>query len=208
MPKREDVATASRRQAAQSGAREDTTHAGLMAALADARRTGALFAKLAFMARTRYGLSSNDAEDAFHEAVATYLSIHGRYPPADNHFGILVGIFQRKVLEHLGHRERDGRIARRFVARLRADQPLLARGEDPEGPAADRVVRSEDAELIRNAIGALSPEGRELLLTLAEGRATRLELIEELGVNRNTFDTRLRALRLRLRDVLTEAGVL
>ncbi len=178
-----------------------------MCALADGTRVAALFSKVCVMARARYGIRPQDAEDLFHDSVATYLQIHRRYPPDDNHFGLLVGIFQKKSLEFLGGRERDGRAARRLVARLAAERPVLARGEDPSGAAADRVVRDEDAAIIRAAIASLSAEGRALLLTLAEGDMTRLQLIRASGVNRNTFDTRLRSLRQRLRRTLARAGV-
>jgi DNA-directed RNA polymerase specialized sigma24 family protein len=187
---------------------EDTSRDGLLEALGDAGRTEALATKLAFMARTRFGIRAEDARDLFHESVATYLTIRDRYPEGDNHFGILVGVFHRKALESLDARKRDGRIAQRYVARLQSDRPVVARGEDPEGDVAERVIREEDAALIRRVLATLSGEGRELLLALAEGRATRLELIEQLGINRNTFDTRLRALRLRLKRHLEEAGIL
>ena len=204
----ESAAVAERPRAPSRRRGEDTSHAGLMAALHDEERTRSLVTKLTFMARSRYGLRPDDSEDVFHESVTTYLSIHGRYPPNDNHFGLLVGIFRKKCLEHLGSRERSARITRRFVARIQNERPDIARGEDPKGPTVGRVIRREDAELIRAAIASLSGEGREMLLTLAEGRKSRLELIEEMGINRNTFDTRLRALRLRLRDTLRRGGVL
>ena len=187
---------------------EDTSHKALMKALADDERVGTLFSKLCFIARSRYGIRPQDAEDVFHEAVATYLAIHTRYPPGDNHFGLLVGVFHKKSLEFLDSQDRRGRVARRFTAKLQADRPEIARGEDPSGAAVDRVLRDEDASLIRAAIGAMSGEARELLLTLAEGRMTRLEMIEALGVNRNTFDTRLRGVRLRLQKALLDSGVL
>lgn len=179
-----------------------------MEALDDAERMKSLRAKVTFMARARYGIRAHDAEDIFHEAVATYLVVHGRYPPRDNHFGILVGIFHRKTLEHLGARRRVGRVAKRLAARLQAERPVVARGEDPSGTAAEQVIRSEDAALIRGAIDSLSPESRDLLLALADGSATRLQTIEALGINPNTFDTRLRSMRLRLRQALANAGVL
>jgi RNA polymerase sigma factor (sigma-70 family) len=188
--------------------REDTSHAALMKALADDARAAALISKLCFLARSRYGILPQDAEDVFHDAVLTYLAVHERYPPGDNHFGLLVGIFHKKSLEFLDAHERRGRVARRFVAKLQADRPDVARGEDPSGPAVDRVIREEDAALIRSAIAALSEEARDLLLTLAEGRMSRLDLIRALGVNRNTFDTRLRGVRLRLKGALESAGVL
>lgn len=187
---------------------EDTSHAGLMEALADEKRTSALMAKMQFMARTRYGIRAQDSQDIFHEAVATYLTIHGRYPAGDNHFGLLVGIYQRKALEFLDARQRDGRVAQRYVSRLQSHRPVVARGEDPEGDVAERVIREEDAAIIRTAIGTLRGEGRDMLLALAEGRTSRLEMIESLGLNRNTFDTRLRALRIKLKKALEESGVL
>jgi RNA polymerase sigma factor (sigma-70 family) len=188
--------------------RDDTSHAALLVALADDSRASALFSKVSFIARARYGIRPQDAEDIFQDSIVTYLAIYGRYPPGDNHFGILVGIFHKKSLEFLDSEDRHGRVARRFVARLQADRPVVARGEDPCGPAADRVVRDEDAALIRSAISTLSDDARELLLALAEGRMSRLDMIQALGINRNTFDTRLRNVRMRLKRVLAESGVL
>ncbi len=179
-----------------------------MEALRDEARTSTLFAKINAVARSRYGIRVQDAEDIFHDAVLTYLLVHERYPPNDNHFGILVGIFHKKSLEYLGRQERTDRVSRRFVGRLRADQPAVARGEDPGGAAVERVIRREDAELILAALSTLNLEGREMLLCLAEGKTSRLEMIEELGINRNTFDTRLRSLRLRLKKVLVDTGVI
>ncbi|MCG3133789.1 MAG: hypothetical protein HMLKMBBP_01054 [Planctomycetes bacterium] len=201
------VAEPSADAAQRSAPREDTSHDGLMAALADEPRTSALVGKMQLMARTRYGIRAQDAEDLFHEAVATYLQIHSRYPSKDNHFGILVGIYQRKALEFLDASRREGRIAQRYATRLQADRPVVARGEDPSGDAADCVIREEDAQLIRRAIHSLSDEGRDMLLALADGSTTRLDMIEALGINPNTFDTRLRTLRLRLRKELESAGV-
>jgi len=187
---------------------EDTTHDGLMSALNDPLRTASLLAKVTYMARTRYGIRPNDAPDIFHESVATYLVVHGRYAPGDNHFGLLVGIFHLKALEFLAARQRTDRVASRLATRLRADRPDVARGEDPEGNAAERVVRDEDARLIREAIASLAPDAREMLMALADGRTSRLELIESQGLNANTFDTRLRAIRQRLRRALESTGVL
>jgi DNA-directed RNA polymerase specialized sigma24 family protein len=99
-------------------------------------------------------------------------------------------------------------VATRLATRLKADRPEVARGEDPAGTVADKLVRDEDARLIRQAIASLSPDAREMLLSLAEGRTSRLELIKTRGLNRNTFDTRLRAIRLRLRAALQGTGVL
>ena len=188
--------------------REDTTHDALMAALNDERRTLELKSKVCANARSRFGIQLHDAEDIFHEAVLTYLGIHVRYTERDNHFGLLVGIFHKKCLEFLGRLERQGRVTRRMAANLQANQPFVARGEDPKGPAVERVIRREDAAIIRDAIDALEDESQEILLDLAEGRVSRLELIDRLGINRNTFDSRLRSLRLRLKRDLAESGIL
>jgi RNA polymerase sigma factor (sigma-70 family) len=188
--------------------REDTTHPALMTALNDEKRTLELKGKVCANGRARYGLQLHDAEDIFHDAVLTYLGIHTRFGDKDNHFGLLVGIFHKKALEFLGRQDRQTRVARRFVSRLQANKPAIARGEDPKGAAVERVIRDEDAALIRNAIGGLDEEHQELLLDLAEGRVSRLEMIDRLGINRNTFDSRLRTLRLKLKAELEESGVL
>jgi RNA polymerase sigma factor (sigma-70 family) len=176
--------------------------------LGDEEATSSFLARICFIARARYGILPQDAEDIFHEAVATYLTVHTRYDSNDNHYGLLVGIFHKKALEHLGARDRAGRMARRLVTRLRSERPIVARGEDPLGTTSEIVIREEDAQLIRDAIDSMQEEGRELLLALAEGRLTRLEMIEQLNVNPNTFDTRLRALRLKLKRKLLRSGVL
>ena len=203
-----EMPSESRRLHAPGRSRDDTSHDALLKDLGDPDASGALMAKISFVARARYGILPQDSEDLFHEAVATYLTVHSRYEATDNHYGLLVGIFHKKALEHLGARDRAGRMARRFVTRVRSEHPFVARGEDPGGTTAEIVIREEDAKLIRDAIESMHDDGREMLLALAEGRLTRLQLIDELGINQNTFDTRLRALRQRLRLKLQRSGVL
>ena len=54
---------------------------------------------------------------------------------------------------------------------------------------------------------AAAVDAREALLPLAEGRHSRLDLIARLGVNRNTYDSRLRVARNRLRrDLVSRNG--
>jgi DNA-directed RNA polymerase specialized sigma24 family protein len=187
--------------------REDTSHQGLMAALADEARVKKLQAKVCFLARARYGILPQDAEDIFHDAVATYLVIRNRYGSKDNHFGLLVGIFHKKALEFLDVRDRQGRIAKRFVNRLRAARPDVARGEDPYGTADERIIRSEEAGLIQEVVAELPEEWREVLLAIAEKRETRLSVIERMQMNRNTFDTRVRRWRLELKKKLLDSGI-
>lgn len=186
---------------------QDVSREALAAALADARRVATLLAKVTYMARRRYHLQSCEAQDLFQDAVETWLRVNRRYPPDDNHFGLLIGIFHRKALEHLDAKRRDQRLADRLIAKLFLESPLTLRGEDSQGDTVTQVIRSEDARFISEAIGALDPAVRSMLLALADGSVTRREIIAQLRLNPNTFDTRLRALRLELRNGLAPYGI-
>lgn len=186
---------------------EKNDRAALMAALADEVLVNKLCAKMCFLARSRYGMLPQDGEEVFHEAVLTYLLVGERYPATDNHFGLLVGIFHKKAFESMKKSGRRESMAQKLLNRLRGECPDKANGQDPQGSAADIVVRSEQACLIRRAIKSFDCEELRWLLLMAEGHKTRLQLIEELGINRNTFDTRIRDTRLRLRQLLQESGV-
>ncbi len=185
----------------------DVSHAALMRDLADVESVKRLLATLSARARTRHGIAASDADDIFQDAVVTYLLVQGRYPGLVNHVALLVGIFQKKSLMFLTDASKRGRQPGRLVARLRADRPAVARGEDPLGTTLDDVVRKETCSLIRDAIASMAEDRRELLLALAERRASRRELIAAMGLNPNTFDSRLRSARLRLRGDLRRVGV-
>ena len=149
--------------------------------------------------RRRYRMSADDAEDVFQDSVLTYLLSRNRYPAGSNHFGVLVGVFHRKALASLRRSRRRvrsfERVARRLASARRA----------PEPPDA-AMIRAERSAAIQAAVNALADDVRETLLCLAEGRHRRFELIERLGINRNTFDSRLHVARKRLRQHLARRG--
>jgi RNA polymerase sigma factor (sigma-70 family) len=152
------------------------------------------------MARTRHGIQATDAEDVFQDAVVTYLQIRGRYPPDANHFGLLVSVFELKSREFVSRNGRRGRGLRRLAAHT---------PRTPVEPPADELAeRAETAKAIRDSIAHLAHDARRVLLQLARGRRRRLELIAELGINPNTFDSRLRQARERLRHELAAHGAL
>jgi DNA-directed RNA polymerase specialized sigma24 family protein len=93
------------------------------------------------------------------------------------------------------------------MERLRETAPHRVQGLVIDESVLDAIVRIEEADAVRAALAELSTEAHALLLMLAEQEVTRLKLIEILGVNRNTFDTRLRALRRKLKQLLREHGV-
>lgn len=190
------------------GTREDQSHAALLAALADARRTARLVAMAAAIARSRRGIRTDDAEDLFHDAVVTYLQIQSRYPDEVNRFGLLVGIFHKKVLEFTATSQRRQRGLERFARRLASDRGHSLPGRDTAAPADGSIIREETSAAIRASIASL-PEGiRSVLVALAEGRKRRLELVRELGISCNTFDSRLHVARERLRRRAVAAGAM
>jgi DNA-directed RNA polymerase specialized sigma24 family protein len=158
--------------------------------------------------RMKFGMKSDDGEEVIQEGIAKYLTIAARYPAGENHFGILWGVVCRKAYEHLRRNSRAERAKGRLRAHHEANRPHLARGEDPLGSTADRVIRAEDARLIRKTLQSLDDGARTMLLQMADGSPRRrLELINGSGVNKNTFDTRLRRFRLMLRKQLRTAGL-
>ena len=58
------------------------------------------------------------------------------------------------------------------------------------------------------ALADLRPESRELFRLMVEEEFDRKDMIRHFGLNKNTYDTRLRTARLELQDVLRKKGVL
>jgi RNA polymerase sigma factor (sigma-70 family) len=205
---RTDGASVRRGWGAEPAVRQDLSHAALLAALADAERTASLVAMAAAIARSRRGIGTGDAEDLFHDAVVTYLQIQHRYPADVNRFGLLVGIFHRKVLEYTATSQRRRRGLERFVRRLESERGRRVPGRDVDAPADSRMIREETAAAIRASIESMPESIRSVLLALGEGRRRRLELIRELGISPNTFDSRLHVARERLRRRAVAAGAM
>jgi DNA-directed RNA polymerase specialized sigma24 family protein len=182
-------------------------HAELMRDLSDVERVKRMLAVLRSRARTRHGIAGADAEDIFQDSVLTYLHVHGKYSGVESHAALLFGIFHKKSLMFLTGVAKRSRQSGRLAERLLADRPAVARGEDPCGTTLDGLVRKETCSLIRRVVESMAQDRRELLLALAERRASRRELMAAMGLNPNTFDSRLHAARLRLRSRLRTAGV-
>jgi len=205
---RTDGVRAGERRSARPGDGRDVSHAALLAALADAERTANLVAMTTAIARSRRGLTADDAEDVFQDAVVTYLRIQQRYPAHINRFGLLVGIFHRRMLEFASRSQRRRRGLERFVRRLASERDRRVPGRDADGAADSRIVREETARAIRASISSLPDGIRPILLALAEGRRRRLDLVRELGISRNTFDSRLHVAREALRRRAVAAGAM
>lgn len=166
---------------------------------------GKLRGRLIWVAQKRYGIQPHDAEDALHNAMATYMEIGGRYPADENHGGIATGIFYKKCLEHIDRSAREQRKLQRAVGAARAGRngssAVVLDGEMRTPQPEEELMEAERSADVRAALAALSSEHRELVGHIANG-ASRQELIERYGVCKNTFDTRLRNLRLKLVDAL------
>jgi RNA polymerase sigma factor (sigma-70 family) len=167
----------------------------LAATLANSDQEARLRAMVTAVARRRYGVHAVDAEDVFQDSVVTYLRIRNRYPADANHFGLFVGIFHRTTLTSLKRSRRRLGVLERLATRLAHAQ----RTPDPASAPDAAALSVERAAAIRAAVATLDRDAREALLPLAEGRHSRLDLIARLGINRNTFDSRLRVARNRLR---------
>jgi RNA polymerase sigma factor (sigma-70 family) len=174
----------------------------LASTLASSALHAKLFDMVCSVVRRRYGIRAEDAEDVFQDAVVTYLEVRERYPAGANHFGLLVGISHRKALKALAGSRKRARRLELLAARVALEQ----RGRDPIHSPEWPVIRDERDAAIRKAIAALPHPARETLLSIAEGTERRLELIARLGVNRNTFDSRLHVARTALRRDLARRG--
>ena len=166
--------------------------------------------KLTFLAWRKFRIAEQDAGDILQGTIATYFEVRHRYPPEENHTGILVGIFNNKCLEHIDRSVREAKKIRKFCSDADAlrEHPRL----EPDGRGAaestlDEVVRREDAQHILSALADLRPEAREMFRLLVEDEVGRAGLIEHYGLNKNTLDTRLHVFRSELKNLLRKRGI-
>jgi DNA-directed RNA polymerase specialized sigma24 family protein len=161
-------------------------------------RQNRLSAMVAGIARVRYGIAADDAQDVYQDSVVAYLLVKDRYARDANHFGLFVGIFHHKAMRFLSTERGRGRSLERFAAHLACGLSEFDAATSPD--AAVRRVERDAA--IRDSVASLPRDERALLLELGEGRSRRLDLIARLGINRNTFDSRLHEARASLRRSL------
>jgi RNA polymerase sigma factor (sigma-70 family) len=167
--------------------------------------------KLVYLAWRKYRIGATDAEDIFQNAVATYYEIKDRFDKSDNETAILVGIFYKKCLEHLDARKRESRRIKSITKNLQ--ESGSSAWFTPENVKENRsilgeLIRREDGRRILSAMASLKPESQEMFRLMVEEELGRQEMIRHFGVNKNTYDTRLRAARLELKDALQKKGVL
>jgi RNA polymerase sigma factor (sigma-70 family) len=166
--------------------------------------------RLVYLAWRKYGIAAEDAEDIVQNAVTTYCEVRSRYAEEENQYAILTGIFYKKCLEFIDRSTRDQRQFQSYCHM--ADAQRECRYLTPEdrrrnGSVLAELVQQEDGQLILSALAEIRPQARELFRLMIEEEFERREMIRHFGVNKNTYDTRLRAARKELRELLSSKGV-
>jgi len=166
--------------------------------------------KLVYLAWHKYRIRRDFSEDIIQIAITTYCEVKERYAGEENQYGILLGIFNKKCLEHIDRSVREKRKFDKYLRRPEVHQanPWL----DPEGNGASQgiledLVNREEGRLILSAISNLRPEAREMFRLLVEEEMGRQGLINHYGVNKNTLDSRLHVFRGELRSLLRKLDV-
>jgi len=178
--------------------------------LTDRRAFESVRQKLVYLAWRKYRISAEDADDIVQNAAATYCEVRDRYAGEENQYAILIGIFYKKCLEFIDQSQRESRQMQTFCSKAdaRRESPWLAPEDSREKKSVlGDLVRQEDGRLILSAMAGLRPESRELFRLMVEEEFERKEMIRHFGLNKNTYDTRLRTARLELRDALRQKGV-
>jgi len=164
-----------------------------------------LRSRLTQLAWKRYSIRADAAEDVIQNAVAAYLEVRGRYEKDTNSTAILYGIFFRKCLEYISASVREDRRMRRYCVTPDAARENAWIHPDRPGQAPSvlsELIDREDASTISGAFEKLRPNSRRLAWLITQRGMKRQELIEHLGVNPNTLDSRLLACRKELRSLL------
>jgi RNA polymerase sigma factor (sigma-70 family) len=166
--------------------------------------------RLVYLAWRKYGISSEDAEDVVQNAVTTYCEVRARYAGEKNQYAILVGIFYKKCLEFIYRSKREQRQFRSYCSATNSRPGILrpSSGDVTRNIGVlSNLVSQEEGRMILAALAEVRPQARALFRPMIEEELERREMIRQLGVNKNTFDTRLRAARKELRELLRCKGV-
>lgn len=172
--------------------------------------TARLQERLLYLGWRRFRFPRDVCEDLFQAALVTYLEVRDRYPNADEHPKILVGIFRNKCREHIDRhvrQEKKRRALHESVRRGEAGVTVLAPNPGPDDGIVDELVHREEETLILEALTELRHEAREMFKLILEG-VSRKELIERYGLNKNTLDSRLHTYRKEFRKLLEQRGIL
>ena len=176
----------------------------------DARSAERLRRQLLQLARARYGIAPDSAEDVVQNALTSYLEVRHRYEAGANSQAILFGIFFKKCLEHIDRACREKRRLNRYCSSPDAarQNPWIRPDAPAEAPGVlNELIRDEEGCRIRAAIDRLRPGSRRLVQMITTRGLGRQGLISDLGINRNTLDSRLHACRNELRGLLARDGV-
>lgn len=176
----------------------------------DARSAERLRRQLLQLARTRYGIAADAAEDVVQNALTSYLEVRHRYEAGSNSQAILFGIFFKKCLEHIDRTCREKRRLNRYCSTADAarQNPWIRPDAPAQAPGVlQQLVRNEEGTRIREAIDRLRPGSRKLVQMITTRGLGRQALIRDLGINQNTLDSRLHACRTELRGLLARDGL-
>jgi DNA-directed RNA polymerase specialized sigma24 family protein len=178
--------------------------------LADVETFRKIREKLAYLAWHKYRIRRDFSEDIIQTAIATYCEVRARYAGEENQYGILLGIFNKKCLEHIDRSVREKRKLERYLSK--SDHVRGNPWLDPEGNGAsqgvlDDLIHREEGRLILSAISNLRPEAKEMFRLLADEEMGRQGLIDHYGLNKNTLDSRLHVFRGELRSQLRKMDV-
>lgn len=157
-----------------------------------------------------HGLQQADAEDAVQSAFLTYLEVRDRYAESDAHAAILVGILRNKCRELTRDASRrSARLAAYCGTPDAARENAWIRPAPPQRPpgVVEGLIRREDRTVVYDAIRRLPRTSRVIVRLITWREMPRRTIIRRLNVNANTFDTRLRNGRLRLRRELAQSGI-
>jgi len=178
--------------------------------LADPQSAERFRSKLVWLAWSRYRVTRDEAEDIVQTAFTAYLQVRERYAHVADHGAILGGIFRNKCLTHITRAGREQRRLERYCTTPDAarENPWIRPTSPAQAPSVvDELVKRETRREIRTAFAHLRPSSRRLLTLLVLRGLGRRNLIEQMGLNKNTFDSRLHACRAELRRLLRGGDV-
>jgi RNA polymerase sigma factor (sigma-70 family) len=168
----------------------------------------ALRGKLIYLAWHSYRIHATDADDVVQASFATYFEIRDRYPRTEDHSAILIGVFRNKCREHIDRVIREQRRHSEYIRKLAPTTASSVSGpESPGTSVLEDLVREEEGRLILEALSNLRPDARAAFEALLDEDVGRKGLIDRLGLNKNTLDSRLHVYRSELRKLLRQKGL-
>ena len=113
------------------------------------------------LARVRYHIQANEAEDVVQNAFMAYLEVRHRYAADTNSHAILFGILFMKCLEHIDRAVREKRRLETYCVTPDAARESPWLRPESVGDATGAVgvlIRREDGRRIRQAVKRLRPK--------------------------------------------------